>query len=111
MDDHNKLSSAMGTPSPYFKNQSAEGSPSQDQVDRRGPLLVQRQKSSAIDVTAFSFAKPAAHQGGFSLRALPKQSLVNPGFGRNEKPPERHKETQAAEETPLVAKDGYVVLV
>lgn len=110
MDDHSKDSSAMGTLSPYFKNRR-EGSPSHDLENRRAPLLMQRQKSSAIDVTAFSFAKHTAHQGAFSLRALPKQSLVNTSFGRNARLSERHKETQAAEETPLVAKDGYVIIV
>lgn len=40
-------------------------------------MLMQRHKSSAIDVTAFSFAKPASRQGAFSLRALPKQNLIS----------------------------------
>jgi hypothetical protein len=38
---------------------------------------MQRPQSSGIDLAGFSFAKPAANQKTFSLRALPKQGLIN----------------------------------
>lgn len=104
MEDESRSSPAMDALSPYFKTQRPPGPSSHDQGDDIAPLLVQRQKSSAIDATGFSFAKPAARQGGFSLRSLPKQCLINPGLSRNVRASEPQKETGGTDEVPLVAK-------
>lgn len=78
MDDTSNKPSAMGTLSPFFKIQSPLEALPHDQ-ETGAPTFMQRQKSSVIDVTAFSFAKPGSRQGGFSLKALPKQSFIDRG--------------------------------
>ncbi|KAJ5594927.1 uncharacterized protein N7459_001135 [Penicillium hispanicum] len=53
-------------------SEQADPSPS-EHPDR--PLL-QRLGSSGIDMTGFSFAKPATHRKGFALRSMPAHSLI-----------------------------------
>lgn len=65
-------------------------------------MLMQRHKSSAIDVTAFSFAKPAARQGGFSLRALPKQNLIGSGASRDASVSKPKDETRTGQMSSMV---------
>lgn len=108
MEDENRSSPAMGTLSPYFKTQRLPDRPSNVQHDSMAPTLMQRQKSSAIDVTAFSFAKPAARQGGFSLRALPKQSLITSGLNHTpvmSEPQEKLREETGFAEVSTVVND------
>lgn len=102
MADQNRSSPAMGTLSPYFKAQKLPGRLATVHDDNMAPNLMQRQKSSAIDVTAFSFAKPVARQGGFSLRALPKQSLINTGLSHNPKSLESQEDTGTRDMSPVV---------
>ena len=47
------------------------------QANQKKPALMQRPKSSGIDVTGFSFARPANQPKGFTLKSIPR--LVNHG--------------------------------
>lgn len=108
MDDTSNTSSAMGTLFPFLKAQRPLDALSHDQEDPGAAVFMQRQKSSAIDVTAFSFAKPGSRQRGFSLRSLPKPSFVNCNLGGDETPSAPDKEAQCHKQVPLVK--GYLLI-
>lgn len=42
------------------------------QPNRKKPVLMQRPQSSGIDVTGFSFARPANQPKGFTLKPIPR---------------------------------------
>lgn len=69
---------------------------------------MERPQSSGIDIPAFSFAKPAAHQKGFSLRAVPKQGLVHLDPVRDASTVETQNRGTRHDDKSLAAKDQYV---
>ena len=80
--------SSVGAVSPHL---------SPAQVNKKKPALMQRPKSSNIDVTGFSFARPANQPKGFTLKPIPR--LVNHGdaFLRKTSGMESQKQTTRRE--------------
>lgn len=69
----------LGRDSSSSESQPSDVNPiPDDAVEKRPPLLMQRPPSSGIDLTAFSFTKPASHQQAFSIRAMPTHGRINP---------------------------------
>ncbi|KAJ6095914.1 hypothetical protein N7486_006660 [Penicillium sp. IBT 16267x] len=63
------------------------------QTGTQSQWFMQRPKSSGIDTTAFSFAKPASHRQGFALRKPPTYPPVSPTPPANLNPLELQKES------------------
>lgn len=51
--------------------------PSLNLSDSKSAWFMQRPRTPGVDLTAFSFAKPASHRQGFALRNLPKHAPIN----------------------------------
>lgn len=66
----------------HLRPRRQSGSQSQERADGQMPVLMQRTHSSAIDPTAFSFARPANPRSSFSLRAPPNPLPINPAIVR-----------------------------
>lgn len=81
---------------------------SNDQPSKKKPALMQRPQSSIIDVTNFSFARPAHQPSGFILKPMPRlpahghASLEQVSGAESQKQPaRREKEVYVQPETHL----------
>ncbi|KAJ5983567.1 hypothetical protein N7481_005666 [Penicillium waksmanii] len=77
MDD--ETITQVGLDSPSLESQPLGGVDiPNDEAEKRAPLLMQRPPSFGVDLSEFSFMKPASRHQGFSLRGMPKPGRINP---------------------------------
>lgn len=77
---HSSLRLAMDDNSAKLEPQKGAGSQSNEPADGNVPVLMQRVPSSGIDMSAFSFARPANTRKPFSLRGPVNPPNLNSAF-------------------------------
>ena len=76
--------------------------------DKIHPLLMERPRSSSVDVEAFSFAKPASHGKPFTLRKFPKKSPLSQSTIGDAQPSSEQTQGEGSFNGQLAQLEAYV---
>ncbi|KAJ6182189.1 hypothetical protein N7485_000831 [Penicillium canescens] len=76
--------------------------------DKIHPLLMERPRSSGVDVEAFSFAKPASHRKPFTLKKFPKNPLLSQSAIGNAQPSSEQTQGEGSFNGQLAQLETYV---
>lgn len=104
-DDTSLLQMPEAAHDPFSQNLKAAMDPPKDQPAVSTPLLLQRPRSSGIDITAFSFAKPVHQHKSFTLRQSTKQVSLKPTSGGHSRLHEEQSEASQNDAQLLIAKE------